>query len=183
MHLAAMIERKQQQLEIRLRALLGPGARAGDGRDRLVGHNPGHFTQDLAALEVPELHEGFALELAAEQRAHARAGKPERMVRLRIESDDEAVAEDVPDGARLDVAALRREPAAAPFVPIGEQLAGGRAFHGPALSHLVASRAVRCPGSGQGARLHAFFLRCWRPRSMHHAARRRGRGRGAGVAG
>src|SRR3954466_13648257 len=37
MHLAAMVERKQLQLEIRLRALLGPGARPGDGRDGLVG--------------------------------------------------------------------------------------------------------------------------------------------------
>ena len=58
--------------------------------------------------------------LTAEQRAHAGAGEPEGMIRLRIECDDEAVAQDVPDGARLDVAALGGEPAAAPFVPIGE---------------------------------------------------------------
>src|SRR5205807_3851494 len=130
------------QLEIGVRAFGGARGDARDRRDRLAGDHRGKLADACAARLVPQLHEWRTLELVAEQHADARAGEPERMVGRRIEGDDEAVAEDLADRARLDVAAFGREPAAAPLIPIGEQLAGGRGLHLWPLSHPVATRAA-----------------------------------------
>src|SRR5262245_54517910 len=71
--LAAMVEGQKQELEIGVRALRGPGADAGDDRAALVGDRGRERAQRVAAREVPQLHERLALELVAEQGAHAGA--------------------------------------------------------------------------------------------------------------
>ena len=89
--------KRQQQLEVGARALGGARRDAGDDRDRLVG----------------DRRDERADGLAAKQCAHPRPGESERVAGLDVEPNDETVAENVTDRARLDVAALGRAPRAA----------------------------------------------------------------------
>src|SRR4029079_2225884 len=63
--------------------------------------------------------------------------------------DHEGVAQHLPDRARLDIGALRREPLAAALVPIFEQSLIGRVFH---FAPPAAYCASACPRSGQDDR-------------------------------
>ena len=89
-------------------------------------------TRSASAARLPASHRSrkrLVLQLAAEQRADARAGEAERMAREAVEFENEHVAERLADRARLDLAALRRGPCSAPRGPIAEQLAARSLFH------------------------------------------------------
>ena len=92
-----------------------------------------------AAAKVPEIDEGFAFELAAEQSADPGAGEPERVAVGGVQFENEGIAQGRPYGARLDVGTLRRRALAAPFFPVSVKLPARCVFHG-ARSCIVAAR-------------------------------------------
>src|SRR5581483_4726887 len=165
--MAAMRQRQQEELEfdrVALRIIrIGPG----HDPDRLVTDNGQEFVERLLARLLPGGGEDFALHLAAEQRADARAGETVMMFAREAIRQHESIAQRLADRRRIDVVALRRRPRAAPLVPISVQFARRRVFHGVPLSRSETEPPVLSPFE-TGWR--GFPLVC-PPRSRARAAR------------
>ncbi len=61
----------------------------------------------------------FPFEFAAEQGAYPRTCEPQRMTGGPVDREDEGIAEQAANSARLDLGALRCRARAAPLLPIG----------------------------------------------------------------
>lgn len=128
------------------------GGRAGDARDdtiRLPRRGRHQRRHGLAVLAAPGAEERLALELAAEQRTDPRPGEPIGVPLVRVEGEDEGVAEDPANRTRLDVRAIGRGALAASLVPVGRQRAARGVFHG-ALPRVAAAALVPLRDGGRG---------------------------------
>src|SRR5579883_1531055 len=134
---APLRQRQHQEFELACGAVATRCRRAANHANCLGCDSRYDIAERAPPFGRPDVGERDAVELAAEQGAYARSRDPERMARARIEAEDECVGEHTTNGARLDVAALRRRTRAAPLVPIIEQLSRRRMFH-------VASVPSRC---------------------------------------
>src|SRR6266700_4232567 len=138
---AAVDERegKQFELERRARATEPRGAR--NHADRFGGDDGKEIANGRLAGIRPQIGEGHSLELATEGGADPGAGDAKRVSARGIDGKNERVGKHPADRAGLDLATLRCRPAAAPTVPIIEQFAGRRVFHGRLCATV---RRVRC---------------------------------------
>src|ERR1700738_1236853 len=107
MGVAAMRERQQKQLKVLRPSFGGSPARGRDDAGGFIRDDVEQICKTMTAWCVPQVQELLVLELAPEQRAHARAGETERMTAMAFEFQDEHVAEGASDRARLDLAPFR----------------------------------------------------------------------------
>src|SRR3954468_20374374 len=99
----AGVEGQQQQLEMRLAAVLARGGDAGDRTQRLVGDNSRDL-RDLAAAGLREQRgKTPVLEVTPCERANARAGDAEGEAEVGLARQHEDVAEQLADRGRVDV--------------------------------------------------------------------------------
>jgi hypothetical protein len=105
---------------------------AGNGADAFVRRDGEQIRDRTAVAKVPEIDEGFAFELAAEQSADPGAGEPERVAVGGVQFENEGIAQGRPYGAGLDVGTLRRRALAAPFFPVSVKLRLAACFMAPA---------------------------------------------------
>ncbi len=103
-----MGERQQQQFQISLGIVFGAPGQAGDHAGRFVGDNGQEVIDRFAVGLAPQRGESFALDLAPEQRADARAGESEAQVVDEIRRQHEGIAERMADLGRIDVGPLGR---------------------------------------------------------------------------
>src|SRR5205085_5934300 len=110
-----------------------------DARDypnRFLRHDRNQLAYGGLVRLLEQSHEGFVLELAAEQGAHAGSGQAEPMFDADVSAKDERIAEHPSDRCRLDVDALRCCAVAALPIPVREQFAARGMFHrGPLSNH------------------------------------------------
>jgi hypothetical protein len=104
-------------------------AHTGDKPDRLFGDRLEKLFNLRSAFLAPQIGERLTFQFTAHDRAKACSRETEGMTLLAVEGEDEGVAQDGADRARLDLVALRRHPAAAAIVPICEDFACGCVFH------------------------------------------------------
>jgi len=134
-------ERQEKQLEVELAArgvrslgVGGAGARLGgaDDRRRTVDDRQ-QGRRDLAPILVPpHAKERGAPALAAPKRVESRSAEPQRELAGLIDFDDEAVGEQMTNGAGIDVVAIGSGARAAQPVPISVKiLADGMSHTAP----------------------------------------------------
>jgi hypothetical protein len=150
-----MGKRQQQDFQISVGAVGGAGGNAGDRAQHFVVDDGEQGFDPVAAVLSPELGKGFAFDLAAEQRADARAGQAEAQFIDEIRRQHEDIAECIADCGRIDVGALGGRTVPSLLVPISVQRACRRMFHGRHLFRRETAPASCCPRSGQTRRLIA----------------------------
>src|SRR5581483_10116827 len=126
-------ERQQHEFEVDGGAVGRTAGEACHDAGALIVNASENLVDLLAAVLAPQSGEGFALDLAAEQRADTRAGEAEPQLVDEIGGEHEGVAERVTDRDRIDVAPRRRGPVATPLIPMREHRARRCMFHNATL--------------------------------------------------
>src|SRR4051812_48408068 len=126
---ASVPNRQEDHLEIDRVSLGCPAGKAGDDAGRLVEDEIDERRGTWYRLLGPKRVETLALELAGEERAEPRAGKPDAGAAIRREVEDEGVGEGLADLARLDLAPFGCGPLASEPVPVREDHARRRVLH------------------------------------------------------
>src|SRR4051812_31279565 len=99
---APVVNRQEDHLEIDRVSLGCPAGEAGNDSGRLVENEIDERRGTWYRLRGPKRVETLALELAGEEGAEPRAGKPDPGAAIRCEVEDEGVGKGLADLARLD---------------------------------------------------------------------------------
>ena len=127
--MCTVVERQQQQFQMRGAAVLRCRGDAGDGRQHFLGDIADDVLDLAAALGRKQCGEAEVFQIAAEQGADAGAGDAKRIARLIVVRQHEDIAEQLANRARLDLAAVRCPRVPAFCVPIGEKFPARWMFH------------------------------------------------------